>query len=272
MVITIPLGTGSKWEDNELKYFLRSIDKYFHIPYEIKIYAQQIPSFINKSKIKYQIVDRYYPQKALRYHRGTKHYENYFDTMNKLKLMSEDEDVSEYFFYCYDDMILLKPIFLVEEIEKWYAIKSYYKNKKRYDKATGKWSHTVKESFRLCKNAKYDYETHLPRFYSKSLLREMFNKFPIDNQNIAYAPHTLYGNLFIKKPDGVLEEKNDVKVGYYGTRTYDNVGACPGRSIEAIDNDIKDKLWLNYNDKGLRNSKIKEWLKKNFPDKSRFEL
>lgn len=272
MTITIPLGMGSKWEDNELKYFLRSIDRRFHIPCEVKIYAQQIPSFIDKSKIKYQIVDGYYPQKALRHHNGTKHYENFFDTMNKLRLMSEDEDVSEHFLYCYDDMILLKPVFLVEEIEKWYALKNYYKNSKPYDRANNKWAKTVKEAFRLGGDVKYDYETHIPRLYNKSLLRGMYEKFPIDNQNIAYAPHTLYGNLFVQKPDGVLEDKNDVKAGYYGTRAYDNVGACPGRSLEAIDNDVKDKLWLNYNDKGLRLSCIKEWLKKNFPDKSRFEL
>ena len=273
MTIAIPLGKGTKWGDNnELKYFLRSLDENLRIHFDVKLYAHYLPSWLNTDSVKYEIVDRYYPERAKRYHGGTKHYENYFDTLNKLRLMSDDEEVSEYFLYAYDDMILPHPITSLIDLTKWYAQIKYSDGKEGIDRSRSKWAETVRRALKLTGWKGYDYETHLPRWYNKDNLKHMFAKYKIDKQVVPYAPATLYGNLFIGTPDKVLRYDNDVKVGFYGMRKRDKYGAHPGKTLEDIDRVVEDKIWINYNDMGFRNCAIREWIEKRFPSKSKFEL
>jgi len=275
ITIAIPLHKESGWGDNqELKFFLRSIDKFLHVDYEVKLYYNRWPGWLNPEMVKYEQVKRYYPAKAYKYWNQKKQYENYFDTLHKLQRMSQDS-VADYILYCYDDQILLRDVYSFEDISQWIATKNYWDNPKGFNRRGNKWSRTVMKAFDvLCELERpmYDYETHLPRMFKKDELREMFDRFPIEQQIIPYAPSTLYGNLYNDSPDHILLKENKVKLGYYGDGVHLPPGSFKAKSISDIDSQKKGKLWMNYNDKGMRVVPLKEWMEKEFSEKSKFEL
>jgi len=283
MIITIPLHKDSDFGNHkELKYFLRSIDRYLHCDYDVKLYYNTWPDWLNPQSVKHKQVDRFYPGKALKYWGVDKHgkskpqYENYFDTLNKLWLMSMDDDVSCYFLYCYDDQLLVKDIYTHEELNQWVAMKNYWENKATYDRRGNKWSRTVMKAFDLLRERGrplYDYETHLPRFYNKIKLQEMFLKYPVKDQIIPYAPATLYGNLYYNEPKYVLQYKNNIKAGFYGQgKNVKKVGSFYAKETKDIDRVCNGKMWINYNDKGARTTPLEKWMEYKFPGKSKFEL
>jgi hypothetical protein len=276
MTIAIPLHKESEWAGHqELKYFLRSLDKHLKIPYNVKLYYNVFPDWLNPESLNSQQVERQYPKKALKYWKGKKQYENYFDTLNKLRIVSMDDEVDEDVLWCYDDQILLQDVYSFADISQWVAVKNYYEYKQTYDRRGNKWGRTVMKAFDLLVDQGrplYDYETHLPRMFEKSRLKEMFETYPVSQQIIPYAPSTLYGNLYYDEPLYIMDKKNEIKLGLYGEAKRKQPGSFEPKTIDQIDNMKEDKLWMNYNDLGTRISPIFEWMKKEFPQKSQFEL
>lgn len=274
ITIAIPLGTGSKWEDNnELRYMLRSLNENLSIDYEVKLFAREVPPWIDTSQVRYEIVKRYYPEKA-RKHFGKPHFENFYDVLNKLYLMAHDESVSEKFVLMYDDILLIKPINLYEELDIKVAETHYLTNKKAYDRQGLKWTQTVMKAWEYCKDRarpRFSYETHLPRVFDKTLLRRVFELYPIEDQTVPYAPSTLYFNLFYNVPDIRLDKENNIKAGFYATRR-DDPWAFSARTKEKIDSAVKNKTWVNYNNMGLRHGCLSDWIKERFPNPSKFEV
>ena len=272
ITIAIPLGTGTQWEDNfELKYFLRSLDAFLKVDFEVKLYTRRLPSWLKRDAAKYEIVDKYYPDKALRVWDGTPHFESYFDTLHKLELMARDDDVTENFLYCYDDMALLRPVYSFADIKLWYAQVRYLDKKKKYDRRGSKWTQTVMTVKDLIgERFVYDYETHLPRYYNRERLLRMFSDYPVEDQITPYAPATMYGNLFCE-PDGIIDEDNPVKAGFYGDARPKVGGSFPSFSAREVEEACQGKLWMNYNNKGFRQGFIGPWLEQQFPNKSIFE-
>lgn len=279
--IAIPLAgrKNTQLPDNgELKYLLRSLDKNLKIDFQVKLYARELPGWIDENKIDYQIVKKFYPQKARKYH-GKKDYENYFDVLKKLWLMSQDPWTGENFLYIYDDLLLIKAVTRISQLNKKVALMHYKENKVGYDRRLGKWDKTVMRAFDLLGEIArplYDYETHVPRYFNKDKLNWMFKRFPIEEEVIPYAPSTLYFNLFYDKPDDRLYRgSGSVKAGFYGDRTVNSAHLCsyPSRRMDQIESAVKGKMWVNYNNQGLKPKKsaLQDWIEKNFPKKSRFE-
>jgi hypothetical protein len=275
MTIAIPLHKESEWIGHqELKYFLRSLDKHLKIPFNVKIYYNVFPDWLNPDSVNSRQVKRQYPGKALKYWKGKKQYENYFDTLNKLDMVSRDDEVDEDVLWCYDDQVLLQDVYSFADISQWVAMKNYYDYKKSYDRRGNKWSRTVNKAFELLREKGrplYDYETHLPRMFSKTKLREMFETYPVKQQIIPYAPSTLYGNLYYDEPLYTMDKKNDIKLGFYGEGRSKQPGSFEAKTVEQIDRFAEDKLWMNYNDMGMRANPIKQWTGKKFAEKSKFE-
>lgn len=271
--ILIPLGTTSKWDDNELRYTLRSIDKYFDFDYDITIYSDHKVDWLKNVTLK--MVDRYFPEKALRTFDGKKHYENFYDTLNKIRLASISDELQEDIIYVYDDVLLLESQDK-EQIKTLYAGGRYNDNPKYWGDSRGKWKRTIFEAVDRAKSfgEVYLYETHLPRYYQKTNLRKMFKMFPIDQMDIPYAPATLYFNMFYDEPDLLYMFNKDsldnpIKAGFYGTEN-NLCDVFPSKTIEQIDIHTKDKIWVSHNDLGLTDV-LKSWIENKFPEKSRFE-
>jgi hypothetical protein len=283
--VAIPLAGKSQWGDNEeLKHCLRSLEKNLKLSFHVKLFAKYLPKWLNTQTVQYEIIPRWYPDSARKFHKvdkgGAKHYENYFDVLHKIDLMSQDESLSDPFLYMYDDILLLRPVENIEDIDKKVAMMHYKDGKHVYENPVTKWSFTALRAFDLLKRAErpiWDYETHLPRILRKNLLRSMFESFPPDKESIPYAPSTLYYNLFYDKPDEVIykNQENKIKAGFYGTRDESlfDWSDFPSTTMEKVDQAVKGKLWLNYNHKPIlmRTSVLTKWIAGKFPNKSKFE-
>lgn len=273
--VLIPLGVGSVKDNWELRHTLRSIEENFDFDYTITLYSQEPIDWLQNVNIR--IVPRVYPEHLInRWDGGKKHYENYYDTLNKLILASNDESLSEDILYVYDDVLLLKKQDL-SQIKKLYAGGMVKDNPNYWSKPRGnKWMNTILQAIERAKEygEVYLYETHLPRTYNKTKLREMFKKYPIKSLDIPYAPATLYFNMFYDKPDEVYKKNkgdlnNSVKAGFYGTPNT----ACDlflSKRMDQVLQAVNDKIWVNYNDNGLQPPLV-EWIEKRFPNKSRYE-
>jgi len=268
VTICVPLGNGSVWENNELRYMLRSLDANLKYTYDLILFTSRKVEWLN---CKQKIIPRTYPKELLDFFKK-KHYENYYDVYHKIKAMANDDDVSDNFIYMYDDLILLKPI-IFKDLKKLYAAATFddislrLKNPKN-----NKWLNTIRQAADICganNYSSYIYETHLPRYYNKEKLNIMFNKHPIVKKYIPYAISTLYYNMYYDKPDAIYNEENNVKAGFYG-------GTNPpdqylSETEEQVKKAVYDKVWGNYNNQGLTGA-LKLWIEKQYPNKSKWEI
>lgn len=275
--IVIPLAGKSGWGDNnELRYLLRSLEKNLPGGFNLHLYAKFLPKWIDRSKVYCHEIPRWYPEKARKYFGKKKHYENYYDVLNKLSLVCRDENIGENFLYCYDDVLLIKQLQEENELNIRPALMHYEDHKSNYDKRMTKWARTVMTAFDILKNIsrpRYDYETHLPRYMNKTMLLKLFEIFPLENQIIPYAPSTLYYNFYYNGPEEKIIVQNTYKAGFYGDRNWGNayIGSFPSRQKDQVKKAVKGKMWVNYNDAGLRHGVLQEWIEKKFPEKSKFE-
>jgi hypothetical protein len=267
--IVIPLGKGSVWgEDNELRYFLRSLD-YNLLDFDVYIFGDHRPSWL--TNVNYLQVDRWYPDVALNYYNGVKNYENYFDVLNKLRLATNELDGD--FLWCYDDQVLLRPL----TDEQLRTVIALYKDKEEYyyvRENKGKWYRTINRAVAIAPG--YIYEHHLPRMMNVDKLKKMFDRFPFETMTIPYAPCTLYYNLY-HEPDMVIDEENKVKAGFYN-QDFGKLGSYSAESFETICEAVEGKWWLNYRNSGLNQEDrfgvqlLKEYILNLYVNKSRFEL
>lgn len=276
--ILIPYTTKNpQWEHNELRYCLRSLAKNLDFEYDVTIFTDgDIPFLRNVNIVK---VDRYYPPGlAERLFNGTKHYEQFYDVLNKLKLASESNDLQEEILWVYDDVLLLKKQ-SYDEIKTVYAGDSVNRKKDYWLNPKGnKWKRTIFRAIDIAKNYGdvYLYETHLPRYYTKTNLQKMFKLFPVEKQEVPYAPSTTYFNMFYNKPDYLYRDPkiddqidNPIKAGFYGG----GGGLCdmfPSRTDEQVEKHTQNKLWINYNESGMTDA-LKNWIKKQFPKRCKYE-
>jgi hypothetical protein len=274
ITFVIPLGGGSNWENNELKILLRSIDTNFNknIPRNIVILSnQKQPEWL--TNVEWVHVERYYPGNALKHFNGTMHFENYYDTLNKIRLCYELESVSEDFVYLYDDNVL-NEYSTFNDINIRVSMYDISNHLERYMNNRSKWNATVKESISILRaegKPIYDYESHLPVVFNKSKIKELFKRFKLDNLLIPFAPKTLYFNLYFDTPDVNLEfDTNYYKAGFYNTN-FNDVASYNCSSTSSIETSVMNKMWINYNDNALNFEVFKEYLFNRFPTTSKYE-
>lgn len=271
----IPLGGHSAWSNNELKYMLRSLEAKCSFEFEVHAYVNQAPEWL--TNVKLIQVDRFYPQRLLYKYDGEKPYENYFDTLNKLKSFCE-ANKGEKFIYIYDDVLLLEKIYCPSYIQN---IANEPNSSKKY-KVREKTKHgrTVNKSVDILNSLGLNniliYETHIPRVYNSDLMLEMFEKYDFTKMDIPYAPATLYFNLYDYESSELppLSEMNNIRAMFYFD---DNTGDAG--SVELIQKEIDGKMWMNYNNKGLNTRGydgsgrcyLKQWIIDRFPNKSKYE-
>lgn len=228
---------GSPWENNEIRYALRSFDKNMKFKFKVTIVGRKTPEWLpNVGEI---TMERYFPDNKISY----KAYEMFFDTLNKLDYISRQDSISEKFIYSYDDVILMKQIGLsfFERNIAMYSISEF--------KDSGRWGQTIFKADKLVgKTPFYSYEHHIPVMFEKTKLRQMFVENNFRAMKIPYSPISVYFNNYFEAPDVLLKDHNDI-ICY---------------------NEIKEgRMWLNYSDSGLPN--VKSWIEENFKKKSKFE-
>lgn len=239
--IIIPLlYSGSTWDNNELRYCLRSLEKNFKEEFRIIIIGDKIPDWL----INIEFIETKF---EFPYKNSIPLYQTFFDTIQKLEYISNKEEISDKFIYCYDDIVLLKKIDLTffDNLIASYEISNL---KKEEIKGRERWANTVFRSHKLYGNSFYVYEHHIPVMFNKEKLKLLFKRFSFKNMKVPYATISLYFNFWHDKPDILLQKQKNII------------------SINHID---ESRIWLNYSDSKL--VKIKDWIIENYPNKSKYE-
>lgn len=223
----IPLAHDHSLSNNdELRLMLRSLECNYKDDIRIIIIGDKIPewchniNFIKSDRPKINI-----------------NYENFYDTLYKLKLISSLNYISD-FIYIYDDVILLQNI-----SSDFFNTVPYLSSLDRTPNEN-KWHNTIHKTEELIGEG-YNYETHIPIKLNRLKLKMMFDNFPISYDECPYAPISLYYNIY--KPSSISINNCDYLC-------YDKIEDC---------------IWLNYSDKSFNT--LKKELFKLFPNKSKYE-
>ncbi len=149
MDILYILGTGSFWNNNELRYSLRSLEKYAKNVNRIFITGDVKPSFIKDNVIFNQVSDISQPA---------------INSLHKILWTIENTDISENFLFMNDDFFLLKDI----DITKYpFYCKGILKN---INNNNTEYRQSMVDTYNYLVDKKINtnnYEVHAPIVYNK---------------------------------------------------------------------------------------------------------
>lgn len=232
--IIIPLGRKTRWEDNELRYALRSIEKYLTGYRDIYIVGMKRDWLTGVKYLQAEdAISTEVKQRCI---------------YKKILTAAKHPEVSERFLKYHDDHFLLKPLH-VDEIKNWY----YGDLKMLAKKAEGIYNRVVLNSDKYLKDkgwTNFNFDIHVPIVLEKSKYLELEN----EDWSREHILKSLYCNKFgVEK-----EEMQDVKFGRPFRR----------QEIEAV---IEGRMFFSMSENGL-NGAIKEVLKELYPEPSRYEV
>lgn len=234
MDIIIPLGPQTRWQDNELRFALRSIEKYLTGYRDIYIVGKKRDWLTG---VRYldgeEAINTEVKQRCI---------------FKKILTAAKTDEVSEKFIKWHDDHYLLKPLD-VSEIKNWY----YGDLKMLAKKAEGIYHRVVVNSHKYLKDkgwTDFNFDIHVPIVFEKSKFTQLEN----ENWNQEHIIKSLYCNKFgVEK-----EEMQDVKFGR------------PFRDSE-IRSVINGRMFFSISENGT-NGAIKQVLQELYPDSSKYEL
>ena len=182
------------------------------------------------------------------------------DVNNKLKFISELPDIGEHFIYTYDDTLFLNPT-SYDKIKKLKSEPHIPDQQYIWRKSSGshKWTRLLANAFNTLKGnglPTYNYETHLPRVFSKSKLQKLFKMYPVDSP---FLVSTLYYNTFHKARPIILERDDPYRLMI--NRELD---------LNDLNKAIDGQMFLNYNNLGLTRD-LRSFISIRFCEASPFE-
>jgi hypothetical protein len=229
------VAKGSHWQDNELRYSLRSLEKFGLDVGKVFIIGEK-PSFINEEAIHIPYRD-VYANKAR-------------NIMCKIHWACRDTRVSQNFVLMNDDYFLLNPIKLSES-------KFYYKcdlersiviQQNEYQKYCAETLKILKERGLPHKN----FDVHLPVIYNKDKFFDVAAKYDCTGR-YSYIVKSIYCNTL--KIEGILQD--DCKISYpYATQKIQQLNEK--RSVFSIAD-------------GSLNNSMKAYIMNLYPTKSKYE-
>ncbi|NQU87033.1 MAG: hypothetical protein HQ541_14855 [Mariniphaga sp.] len=235
------LGNGSKWDNNEIRFSLRSIEK--NLLYFRNVYiVGSLPTFLT-NVIHVPAKDIFDPN-----------VNTDGNIITKVLEACKQEGLSKKFLFINDDHLVLKPI----EARK---IPPYHKGNMvefpdRYWKLNywRKRLQLTKEILLEKKHTTFHFDCHTPVVFDKKVFPIIFKRFNY-KENIGYTMKSIYGNVVFRTGKLLSGQKKTIFRNY---------------SLKQINIRLKDSLLMSFNDQGL-NSALKYWLIRNFPDKSKYE-
>lgn len=220
--------------NEELRYSLRSLK---NIPHGNVIFAGHMPSWVrNVTHIRRQQV----------YH------SKYINTTRNLMKVCRDPRVSDDFILMNDDFFIMKPIEFLPNYHRGplLAVERYYRNLGATSYALGiEQTKNYMISLGLEPTKMLSYELHVPMNFNKKNFMEMITQQQATMNIPVVHKRTLYGNLFHK--GGI--RMNDVKI-FTDTRP------------------DPDATFLSSDDTSFERYHVGEYIRKQFQDKSPYEL
>lgn len=235
------LGTGSKWSDNEIRFSLRSVEKYLKGFRNIYVVGE-CPAFL-QNVIHIPATDEFDPAVNA-------------DGNMILKILKACAlpDLSDDFLFMNDDFVFMKPVVASE-------IKWMYKGDMK-DRPESFWKeqfyrHRLRRTYETLRDLgettlQYDY--HAPMRMNKHSFREVMEHFDF-TEGIGLTFRSLYGNVMKLPAERLTDQKRTVYKHY---------------RLGELQEYLNPATFLGYNDMGLSKT-LKHFLISIFPDKSSFE-
>lgn len=248
------LGRGSTWQNNEIRYSIRSFEKHFKDLRNIVIVGEK-PSFV-RGAIHIPASDKMNVNKDCR-------------MAIKIKAACKDPRVSENFILCTDDTMLLKDLGF-EDFTGWHEgrmlydaekdmadHKRYAENEKNTDPS--RWFEFVYNTGvelekRGLPDNNYD-RAHCPQPVNKEEFLQVISEWDMENNQ--YTISNIYNNS-----SKLFEGKN---IDGKNLKVYGHL------SMEQLKEVAKDKYCINMNDNGL-NEAMRQFLLTVFPNPSKHEI
>lgn len=236
--IVIPLGNGSHWKNNELRYCLRSIEKNVKEYRNIVIVGNKPRWIDNITHIDYPDV---YTDRAA------------YNIYNKLRIACTSNLVSDNFIYFNDDFFITKEINAF--FYPYYADKTLNRKIADYMHDEDNWYNTnIVNTIGVLEDnnfSTYNYDIHCPIVINKDRFLKLMATF--DWQKYDYCIKSLYANS-LGIPPTIME---DVKFR----------GSKKKTTIERV---IEDRHIFSTGDSCLTKT-MKEFIKSLYPNKSKYE-
>lgn len=237
---------GEKAQGIELLMAVRSIEKNFKEDFQLVIVGDK-PEWLS--------------DEAIFIHAPNISKNAGIDTLNKIKLAIADDRVSDHFIMTYDDIYFNSPVMLADiQILVAYGMLS------RPD--------DLKTVFHKCKNRtinsleyhgfpKYNYDTHTPYYFEKEKLVQLLEYFQEFNNEESLLLSSMYFNCNYSEFTPLMID--NVRGNYLLRMISEN----PDHQV--FEKYIVGKKFLNNTIKGY-NKVLVDYLNKNFPEKSKFEV
>jgi hypothetical protein len=235
------LGTGSHWNNNEIRFSLRALEKNLKGYRNIYVIGMCPPWLKNVRHIPFkdelvQNADGNIARKVLR--------------------VCQEPDLTENFLFINDDHIIMKPIEAA-------SIPPYHKGDlttkpKSYFQETF-WRGRLFRTMNVLKEkglSTLHYDCHIPMVINKHLFPEAISRFDFE-KNIGYTMKSMYGN--------VVHGLNAPKLDGEKVTLFKEFN-----SISQLKRRVAGRQFVAFNDEGL-NNRVKIWLFKTFPEMSSFE-
>lgn len=233
MDVMIPLGKGSNWQDNELRYCLRSLEKYFLDLNDVYIVGRT-PDWV-KNVFFIESDDCYGSNKGA-------------NIISKIHLCNND---NEEILFISDDQCFLKPM-KADDIHPYYIYDLKKKIPNGGNRIWRRCLHNVKHALISKRLPCYNFETHTPKIINKKEFVRLMDNF--DWRETHFPTHSLYFNNVVEYPEQMPEN-------YRAFINYENANL----------DIIEGKSFLAYADIGL-SWQLQHKLAELFPNKSRFEI
>ena len=238
--VVYKLGIGSKFEDLELRYSLRSLQ---NLPYIGNVFIIGNKPLWVKNIIHIPHIDCYTNNKD-------------GNLLSKLLLACYDERLSKRFIHFSDDQVILKktPIEIFERP----TIENRHINFTGLQRLN-RWQSRLKRTINVLKERGYKwncYEGHIPYMLSKDLFSKTILQYDY-GYDIGYCGNTLYFNSINAAG---IENSQSVLIRIQK----------PYESVNELEKEVQNQYFLNYTE-SASNQHLFLFLRKLFPEKSKYE-
>lgn len=236
------LGTGSRWSDNELRFSLRSIERYLSGLRNVYVVGHK-PDWL-RNVVHIPAPDPYRQNKDA-------------NMIHKLLIACQQEELSPAFVAISDDQLLLAPIHagelrpcfettLHDKPPTWFERTAY---RRRHSRNTVE---ALEDELGRGRSL-FCYNTHTPRLVHKLEFATYMRR--QDYPTMPLSMYTLYFNLALRTHEPIRNRRAQIMQPMSGDEIRRR---CEGR------------LYLGYRDKGL-NDALKRFLADRFPEPSKYE-
>ena len=233
MDIVYPLGTGSVWENNELRYSLRAVAENVKDLRNVWVVGER-PDWLTNV--------RYLPVKDC-FDRPTK------NTFHKLQSVCREADLSDDFLWLNDDFFIIKP---TEAATFPYYYKGVLPSGIRKSRLLAIESPVNTVNYlQFHKLTMLDYRVHCPIRFNKQKVLDL----PVaENEFGVVNTRAVYGNYY---KVGGIEHKE--------------VLLAPSRSVPQIEHYLADKDWFSIMSLTGKYWNFRKYIEQRFPNPSPFE-